>query len=198
MPGKKILMLVGDYVEDYEASFPFQALTMLRYTVHSVSPGKWAGETVKTAIHDFEKEQTYSEKPGHNFLLTATFDKVDPLDYIGLVIPGGRSPEYLRLNERVLKIVQHFFITNKPVAVTCHGPQILIAAGVLRGKLCTGYPGIKPDLLLAGAIWGEVNETLANVYRDGNLVSAASWRGNPEWIRQFAGLIAGIDSLLGA
>ncbi|SMB91582.1 protease I [Thermanaeromonas toyohensis ToBE] len=186
---KMILMFVGDYVEDYEAMFPFQALTMLGYIVHTVSPGKQAGETVKTAIHDFEKEQTYSEKPGHKLLLTATFDTIEPHRYAGLVIPGGRSPEYLRLNERVLEITRYFFVTNRPVAVTCHGPQILIAAGVLKGRLCTGYPGLKPDLILAGAIWGEVDETLSNVYVDGNLVSCASWRGNPEWMRQFVRLL---------
>ncbi|HHW42238.1 DJ-1/PfpI/YhbO family deglycase/protease [Desulfofundulus thermobenzoicus] len=189
MAVKKILMLVGDYVEDYEAMVPFQMLTMLGYTVDAVCPGKKAGETVRTAIHDFEGDQTYSEKPGHNFALTATFDEVKPEDYAGLVIPGGRAPEYLRLNERLLDMVRHFFETNKPVASICHGQQILVAAGVLEGRLCTAYPAVKPDCLRAGAKWGEVNETFSNAWVDGNLVTAAAWPGHPEWMRKFAELL---------
>ncbi|MBE3588686.1 MAG: DJ-1/PfpI family protein [Thermoanaerobacteraceae bacterium] len=189
MAVKKILMLVGDYVEDYEAMVPFQMLTMLGYTVDAVCPGKKAGETVRTAIHDFEGDQTYSEKPGHNFVLTATFDEVKPEDYAGLVIPGGRAPEYLRLNERLLDMVRHFFETNKPVASICHGQQILVAAGVLEGRLCTAYPAVKPDCLRAGAKWGEVNETFSNAWVDGNLVTAAAWPGHPEWMRKFVELL---------
>ncbi|RLC62115.1 MAG: protease [Chloroflexota bacterium] len=185
MAAKKILMLVGDYVEDYEAMVPFQMLTMVGHTVHAVCPGKKAGETVRTAVHDFEGDQTYSEKRGHNFAINATFEEINPQDYDGLVIPGGRAPEYIRLDERVLDIVRHFAEANKPIASICHGQQVLAAAGVVEGKLCTAYPAVKPDLIRAGARWGEVNETFSNAYVDGNLVTAAAWPGHPEWMRKF-------------
>jgi protease I len=185
MAAKKILMIVGDYVEDYEAMVPFQVLTMVGHTVHAVCPGKKAGETVRTAVHDFEGDQTYSEKRGHNFAINASFEGVRPNNYDALVIPGGRAPEYLRLNEKVLDIVRQFAKTNKPIASICHGLQVLAAAGVLKGKLCTAYPAVKPELMLAGAKWGEVNQTFSNAYVDGNLVTAAAWPGHPEWMRQF-------------
>lgn len=189
MAAKKILMIVGDFVEDYEAMVPFQILTMVGHTVHSVCPGKKAGETVKTAIHDFEGDQTYTEKPGHRFLLTATFDKINPRDYDGLVIPGGRSPEYIRLDKKVLSIVRHFAETNKPIASICHGQQILVAAGILEGKTCTAYPALKPDLIRAGAKWKDANKTFSNAYIDGNLVTAPAWPGHPDWMRKFLGLL---------
>jgi len=185
MAAKKILMIVGDYVEDYEAMVPFQVLTMVGHTVHAVCPGKKAGETVRTAIHDFEGDQTYSEKRGHNFAINASFEGVRPNNYDALVIPGGRAPEYLRLNEKVLDIVRQFAKANKPIASICHGLQVLAAAGVLKGKLCTAYPAVKPELILAGAKWGEVNQTFSNAYVDGNLVTAAAWPGHPEWMRKF-------------
>ncbi len=189
MAAKKILMLVGDYVEDYEAMVPFQMLTMVGHTVDAVCPGKKAGETVRTAVHDFEGDQTYSEKRGHNFAINATFEEINPQDYDGLVIPGGRAPEYIRLNERVLDIVRHFAQANKPIASICHGQQVLAAAGVVEGRLCTAYPAVKPDLLRAGARWGEVNATFSNAYVDGNIVTAAAWPGHPEWIRKFLELL---------
>lgn len=189
MAAKKILMIVGDYVEDYEAMVPFQVLTMVGHTVHAVCPGKKAGETVRTAVHDFEGDQTYSEKRGHNFAINASFEGVRPNNYDALVIPGGRAPEYLRLNEKVLDIVRQFAKTNKPIASICHGLQVLAAAGVLKGKLCTAYPAVKPELMLAGAKWGEVNQTFSNAYVDGNLVTAAAWPGHPEWMRKFLDLL---------
>jgi len=185
MAAKKILMIVGDYVEDYEAMVPFQMLTMVGHTVHAVCPGKKTGETVRTAVHDFEGDQTYSEKRGHNFAINASFEGVRPNNYDALVIPGGRAPEYLRLNEKVLDIVRHFAKANKPIASICHGLQVLAAAGVLKGKLCTAYPAVKPELMLAGARWGEVNQTFSNAYVDGNLVTAAAWPAHPEWMRKF-------------
>src|SRR5271157_4188746 len=115
MAAKKLLMLVGDYVEDYEAMVPFQALLMVGHVVDAVCPGKRAGDAVRTAIHDFEGDQTYSEKRGHNFALNAAFDEVEPGAYDALVIPGGRAPEYLRLNPRVLEIVRHFAASGKPI-----------------------------------------------------------------------------------
>ena len=189
MAAKKILMLVGDFVEDYEVMVPFQMLLMVGHTVHAVCPGKKAGEKVRTAVHDFEGDQTYSEKPGHNFTLNATFEDVKPEDYDGLVIPGGRAPEYIRLNPKVLAIVQHFMAANKPIASICHGQQVLVAAGVVKGRTCTAYPAVKPDLVGGGASWADVNETFTNAVVDGNLVTAPAWPAHPEWMRKFLELL---------
>ncbi len=189
MGAKNILMLVGDYVEDYETMVPFQMLTMIGHTVHAVCPDKKAGDTVKTAIHDFEGAQTYSEKPGHNFMLTATFDDINLGDYDGLVIPGGRAPEYLRLNPKVLEITRHFIEANKPIAAICHGPQILVAAGVLEGKTCIAYPAVQPDMEKVGATLGQINDTFSNAVVDGNLVTAPAWPAHPEWMRKFLELL---------
>ncbi len=185
MAAKKILMIVGDFVEDYEAMVPFQMLTMVGHTVHTVCPHKKAGESVATAVHDFEGDQTYTEKRGHNFALNSTFEEIQPEAYDALVIPGGRAPEYLRLNENVLDIVRHFAQADKPIAAICHGLQILTAAGVVEKKLCTAYPAVQPELIQAGAKWGKVNATFTNAYVDGNLVTAAAWPGHPEWISKF-------------
>lgn len=180
---KKILFLTGDFTEDYETMVPFQMLEMVGYEVHAVCPGKKKGESVKTAIHDFEGDQTYSEKPGHNFTLNYSFDKVNVSDYAGLVIPGGRAPEYLRLNEKVLEMVQHFFTTNKPVAAICHGIQILTAANVVKGRKLTAYPAVGPEVKIAG---GEFQNIPANgVYVDGNLVTSPAWPAHANFIREF-------------
>lgn len=189
MAAKKILMLVGDFVEDYEAMVPFQILTMVGHAVHTVCPDKKAGDTVRTAVHDFEGDQTYSEKPGHNFAINTDFETVAAEDYDALVIPGGRAPEYIRLNEKVLDIVKSFAADDKPIASICHGQQVLVAAGVVSGKTCTAYPAVKPDLTGAGAEWCEVNETFSNACVDGNLVTAAAWPGHPEWMRKFLELL---------
>jgi protease I len=189
MSVKKILMLVGDYVEDYEVMVPFQILTMVGHTVHAVCPGKKAGEFVRTAVHDFEGDQTYSEKRGHNFTLNAAFDDVKAMEYDALVIPGGRAPEYIRLNDRVLEITRHFAKAGKPVAAICHGIQVLAAAQVLEGRLCTAYPAVKPEVVAAGARWGDVNETFTNAHVEGNLVTAAAWPAHPEWMRKFLELL---------
>ncbi len=180
---KKILMLVGDYVEDYEVMVPFQALQMVGYTVHAVCPDKKGGESVRTAVHDFEGDQTYSEKRGHNFTLNYTFDNVDPENYDALVIPGGRAPEYIRLNERVLEIARHFAEANKPIAAICHGLQILAAAGVLKGRKVTAYPAVGPEVKAAGGEYVEVPVHRAVV--DGNLVTAPAWPAHPEWLAKF-------------
>jgi protease I len=187
MSAKKILFLVGDYVEDYEVMVPFQALMAVGYTVHAVCPDKAAGEVVRTAIHDFEGDQTYSEKRGHNFALNATFSEINEADYDALVIPGGRAPEYIRLNARVLEIVRHFFNTKKPVAAICHGPQVLGAAGVLKGLKCTSYPAVGPDVTIAGGSY--VNIPVDKAMTDGNLVSAPAWPAHPDWIAQFLKLM---------
>ena len=183
MSVKKILMLVGDYVEDYEVMVPFQALLMVGHTVHAVCPDKQAGDKVRTAIHDFEGDQTYSEKPGHNFTLNATFAEVKAEDYDALVIPGGRAPEYIRLNPAVLKMVQHFSQAHKPIAAICHGAQILVAAGVITGKACSAYPAVGPDVNLAGGRYVDIPVDQAHV--DGNLVSAPAWPAHPDWLAKF-------------
>jgi len=187
MSRKNILMLVGDFVEDYEVMVPFQALLMVGHVVHAICPGKTAGETVRTAIHDFEGDQTYSEKRGHNFALNATFDQIKPDEYDALVIPGGRAPEYIRLNPRVLEIVRHFAAAKKPIASMCHGAQVLAAAGVLQGKRCSCYPAVSPDVTLAGGTFADVAMTDAVV--DGNLVSAPAWPAHPAWLGKFLGVL---------
>ncbi|HJA77212.1 MAG TPA: DJ-1/PfpI family protein [Candidatus Desulfovibrio gallistercoris] len=186
---KKILLLAGDFVEDYEVMVPFQMLLMLGYEVHAVCPGKKAGDVVKTAIHDFEGDQTYSEKRGHNFAINYDFDKVNVADYVGLVVPGGRAPEYLRLNARVLDIVREFDAAKKPIAAICHGPQILVSAGVLKGKTCTCYAAVKPDVVDAGATWTDSNETASNAVVSGHLVTAPAWPAHPAWIAAFVKLL---------
>ena len=183
MAAKKILMLVGDYVEDYEVMVPFQALQAVGHTVHAVCPDKKAGDTVRTAVHDFEGDQTYSEKPGHNFQLNATFADIDEAAYDALVIPGGRAPEYIRLNERVLEMVRHFAGEDKPIATICHGAQLLAAAGVLQGKRCSAYPAVGPDVDRAGGSYMDIAVT--DAYVDGNLVSAPAWPAHPAWIAKF-------------
>ncbi len=180
---KKILILAGDYVEDYEIMVPFQALQMLGYTVHAVCPDKKEGDIVRTAIHDFEGDQTYSEKRGHNFTLNATFDGIKPEEYDALLLPGGRAPEYIRLNPRVIEIVKHFADANKPIAAICHGPQLLAAARVLEGRKVTSYPAVGPDLVNAGAEWVDVG--LFDALVDGNLVTAQAWPAHPKWIAEF-------------
>jgi protease I len=180
---KNILMLVGDYVEDYEVMVPFQALLMVGHSVHAVCPGKKAGESVRTAIHDFEGDQTYSEKRGHNFVLNADFASVKPENYDALLIPGGRAPEYLRLNARVLEIVRHFDAAMKPIAAICHGAQILAAASVLKGRTCSCYPAVGPEVAAAGGTYAEIKVDDAMV--DGNLVTAPAWPAHPAWLAEF-------------
>ncbi|HVE85401.1 MAG TPA: DJ-1/PfpI family protein [Myxococcales bacterium] len=183
MAAKKLLMLVGDYAEDYEVMVPFQALQMVGHTVHAVCPDKKAGEFVRTAVHDFEGAQTYSEKPGHNFTLNFTFADVKVEGYDGLVIAGGRAPEYLRLDERVLTAVRHFAQANKPIAAICHGLQILTVAGAVEGKKCTAYPACGPEVTRAGGRYTQVAVDEAVV--DGNLVTAPAWPAHPKWLAKF-------------
>lgn len=183
MAQKKILMIVGDYVEDYEVMVPFQALLMVGHQVHAVCPDKKAGESVKTAIHDFEGDQTYSEKRGHNFALNATFDEIKAENYDALVIPGGRAPEYIRLNNRVLEMVRHFASAGKPIASVCHGAQVLAAAGVLEGRSCSAYPAVGPDVTRAGGKYMEI--AVDQAHADGNLISAPAWPAHPQWLAKF-------------
>jgi protease I len=183
MAQKKILMLVGDYVEDYEVMVPFQALQMVGHLVHAACPGKHSGQTVPTAIHDFEGDQTYTEKRGHNFALNADFDRLKPEGYDALLIPGGRAPEYIRLDRRVLEIVRLFVEAQKPVAALCHGAQVLAAAGVLEGKTLTCYPACAPDVRAAGGKY--VGIAMDQAYVDGSLVTAPAWPAHPAWLAAF-------------
>jgi protease I len=180
-------MITGDYTEDYETMVPFQTLLACDHSVDAVCPDKVAGDTVPTAIHDFEGAQTYSEKPGHNFALNATFAEINPADYDALVIPGGRAPEYLRLNPAVLDMVRHFFTENKPVAAICHGAQILTAAGVLDGRKCSAYPACAPEVTASGGAYAEIEVT--DAVTDGNLVTAPAWPAHPAWMKQFMALL---------
>ncbi|PIA64080.1 hypothetical protein AQUCO_00201402v1 [Aquilegia coerulea] len=185
---KKILFLCGDFMEDYEVMVPFQALLALGCQVDAICPKKVSGDICPTAIHDFEGDQTYSEKPGHDFTLTETFEGLNPSTYEALVIPGGRAPEYLALDEKVLALVKHFMEAGKPVASICHGQQILSAAGVLKGRKCTAYPAVKLNVLLAGATWLEP-DPIDRCFTDGNLVTGAAWPGHPEFISQLMSLL---------
>jgi protease I len=180
---KKILMLVGDYAEDYETMVPFQALTMVGHEVHAVCPGKKKGDRIRTAIHDFEGDQTYSEKRGHDFQLNATFADVKPQNYDALVIAGGRAPEYIRLDEKALAVTRHFFEENKPVAAICHGAQLLAAADVIRGRTVSAYPACAPEVKSAGGKYASIEMTEAVV--DGNLVTAPAWPAHPAWLARF-------------
>lgn len=183
MAAKRILMIVGDFGEDYEIMVPFQALQAVGHKVDAACPDKKAGEAIATAIHDFEGQQTYSEKRGHNFTLNATFADIKAEQYDALMIPGGRAPEYLRLDPRVIAMVQHFFKTNKPVAAICHGAQVLAAAKVLEGKRCSAYPACRPEVELGKGTYADIAITAA--VTDGNLVTAPAWPAHPDWIAQF-------------
>jgi protease I len=185
MSAKKVLLIAGDFVEDYEIMVPFQILLTLGHNVHAVSPDKKAGDLIATAIHDFEGHQTYSEKPGHNFRLNATFADVAAEDYDALLIPGGRAPEYLRLDKRVLGLVRHFVEENKPIAAICHGLQILTAAGALGGRRCQGYPAVRPEVEHAGAEWEEPSAGMDSVCVHENLITAPAWPAHPAWMREF-------------
>lgn len=184
---KRILMIVGDFAEDYEVMVPFQALQMVGHIVHVVSPNRESEEQIITAIHDFENEDTYSEKRGHNFTLNETFDDIDVTDYDALILPGGRAPEYLRSEEEIIEMVRYFNDKNKPIAAICHGPQILISAGILEGKKCTGYPSLEDDIVNAGGEWVDID--LDDALVDGNLVTAQSWTGQSEWLAKFLELL---------
>jgi protease I len=195
MNGKKILMIVGDFGEDYEIMVPFQTLLAVGHRVDAVCPEKKAGDTIATAIHDFEGQQTYSEKRGHNFALNATFSEIKAESYDALVIPGGRAPEYLRLDPKVLAMVKHFFTAGKPVAAICHGAQLLAAADVLKGRTCSAYPACRPDVELAGGVYAEI--AIDAAFTDGNLVTAPAWPAHPAWLGQFMlqiGVPLGMDA----
>lgn len=185
---KNILMIAGDFAEDYETMVPFQTLLACGYTVDAVCPGKKAGQTIATSIHDFEGDQTYTEKRGHNFALNATFAEIKASDYDALLIPGGRAPEYLRLNPEVIAAVKHFFEADKPVAAVCHGAQILAAARVLEGRTCSAYPACRPEVELAGGTYADI--AIDAAVTDGKLVTAPAWPAHPAWLKQFMAVLS--------
>jgi protease I len=185
--GKKLLMLCGDFGEDYEVMVPFQALLAVGHAVHAVAPDKKAGEYVMTAIHDFEGQQTYTEKPGHRFTLNYSFDDVKVESYDALVIPGGRAPEYLRNNAKLMVMVKHFLTTNKPIAAVCHGAQILAATGMIKGRTVSAYPACQAEVELAGATYAQI--AVDKAVTDGNLVTAPAWPAHPAWISQFLAVL---------
>jgi len=187
MAAKKILMICGDYCEDYETMVPFQTLLAVGHSVHAVCPDKKTGDQIKTAIHDFEGAQTYSEKPGHNFTLNATFADINVQDYDALVLPGGRGPEYLRTYPAVVAMVQHFFTTNKPVAAICHAAQLLAGSNVLAGRSCSAYPACQVEVERAGGTYAQI--AIDAAFTEGNLVSAPAWPAHPAWMAQFLALL---------
>jgi len=184
---KKILMLVGDYGEDYEIMVPFQALQMVGHTVHAVCPDKKSGDKIRTAIHDFEGDQTYSEKRGHDFALNASFASAKASDYDALLIAGGRAPEYLRLNRAVIELVREFARAKKPIAAVCHGAQILTAADLVRGRTISAYPAVAPEIRAAGGEYADIPIDRAVV--DGNFVTAPAWPAHPDWLAKFLGVL---------
>jgi protease I len=183
----KVLIITGDFVEDYENMVPFQALLAMGHEVDAVCPDKKAGDSIATSIHDFEGDQTYTEKRGHNFVLNASFDDINLEDYQGLYLPGGRAPEYLRLNAKVIEIIRHFAANNKPIASVCHGPQLLSAAGVIEGKKISAYPACQPEMVMAGALWVEL--PMDGAITDGTLVTAPAWPAHPAMLKQFVALL---------
>lgn len=183
MTGKNILLLAGDFIEDYEIKVAQDALDAVGHEVHTVCPERAAGEKIKTAIHDFRGDQTYMEVRGHDFELSHTFDEVDPADYDAFVVPGGRAPEYLRTYESVLEMTRHFFEADKPVGAICHGPQVLAAAGVLEGREVTSYPPVSAELEAVGCSWVD------GVVRDGNLLTARNWDDLAEWLAEFLDML---------
>ena len=181
---KKILIIAGDCAEDYEVKVPQQALQMLGYEVHVTAPQKKAGDMLQLVVHDFTGLDTYIELTGHRIGVDVALEGLKAADYAGLVIPGGRAPEYVRLSEKAVSLVKDFFSEGKPVAAVCHGTQLLAAADVLKGKETTSYPACGPECSIAGATWHN-----KPVVTSGNLVTAQAWPNHPEWLRAFVGLL---------
>ena len=183
MSGKKILMLVGEFSEEYEIFVFEQTMHAVGHTVHVVCPDKKSGEVLKTSLHDFEGHQTYTEKLGHDYYLNKTFADVNPAEYDAVYCAGGRGPEYIRIDKRVQAIVRHFHDTGKPIFTICHGVQILIAVdGVVRGREVAALQYCEPEVTLAGGKYIDVAPTGAHV--DGNLVSAKGWPGLSNFMRE--------------
>ncbi|HET7715423.1 MAG TPA: DJ-1/PfpI family protein [Bauldia sp.] len=183
MAGKKILMLVGDFTEEYEIFVFDQAMEAVGHEVDIVCPDKKAGELLHTSLHDFEGHQTYTEKLGHIHHVTKTFSKVDPADYDAVYIAGGRGPEYIRIDKRVQSILRHFHEHDKPIFTICHGVQVLMAVPEsIRGKRVAGLQYCEPEVTAVGGVYVDVPPTGAHV--DGKLVSAKGWTGLAAFMRE--------------
>jgi protease I len=179
----KVLILAGDAAESLEVMYPYQRLLEEGYEVHIAAPSK---KKLQFVVHDFEDGfDTYTEKPGYTWDADLAFSDVDPADYVALVVPGGRAPEYIRNDADVQRIIRHFFDDEKPVAQLCHAPLALAAAGVLEGRRTAAYPALEPDVTAAGA---EFVDGAGIV--DGTMVSARAWPDHPEWMREFMKLLA--------
>jgi len=185
MPGKKILMLVGDFTEEYEIFVFQQGMEAVGHTVDVVCPDKKAGDILTTSLHDFEGHQTYTEKLGHNFVINKTFAEAEakPEAYDAVYCAGGRGPEYIRTDKRVQAIVRHFHEAKKPIFTICHGVQILIAVdGVVRGKKVAALGACEPEVILAGGTYIDLSPTEA--YVDGTMVSAKGWTALAAFMRE--------------
>jgi deglycase len=181
MPGKKILMLVGEFSEEYEIFVFQQAMEAVGHTVHVVCPDKKSGEVIKTSLHDFEGDQTYTEKLGHFFQLNKSFKEVREADYDAVYVAGGRGPEYIRIYPRVIEIIRNFHATGKPIFSICHGAQVLAAAEVIDGRKVAALHYCEPEVRLARGIYVDVPPEGAT--RDGNLVTAKGWPGLAAFMR---------------
>lgn len=184
MMAKRILILTGDCAEDYEVKVPQQALMMLGYQVDIAAPAKKPGDMLQLVVHDFTTLDTYIELTGHRIPVDVSAAEAKAEDYDGLVIPGGRAPEYIRMHDEVIKLVQAFFSSAKPVAAICHGTQLLAAAGVLSDRTVTSYPACAAECRISGAEWQNEPVVVQN-----NLVTAQAWPNHPEWLRAFVNLL---------
>ena len=182
MSTPKVLILTGDAGESLEVMYPYQRLKEEGYDVHIAAPSK---KKLRFVVHDFEPGyDTYTEKPGYTWNADIAFADVNPAEYAAVVIPGGRAPEYIRNNKDCLRIVQHFFEQQKPVAQLCHAPLVLAAAGVLKGKRTAAYPTLEPDVKAAGAQFVDSEAVI-----DGFMVSARAWPDHPAWMREFVRIL---------
>ncbi|MBI8989207.1 DJ-1/PfpI family protein [Corynebacterium meridianum] len=180
---KKILIITGDGGETLEVLYPYERLREAGYT--PVVAAQSTDRKIQLVVHDFADDfDTYTEKLAHMWPADVAIDDVDPAEYAGLIIPGGRAPEYLRLNENVLNIVRAFFDADKPVAATCHGPLILARAGVLDGRECAAFGMCEPDVTDAGATYVDAADVTS-----GNLVTARAWNDNGPWMGAFLKLL---------
>ncbi|MFL9503723.1 DJ-1/PfpI family protein (plasmid) [Rhodopseudomonas palustris] len=183
MAGKKILMLCGEFTEEYEIYVFQQGMEAVGHTVHVICPDKKKGEMIQTSLHDFEGHQTYIERFGHLAEINKTFSEVDLNEYDAVYCAGGRGPEYIRTDKRIQAMVRHFHEEKKPIFTICHGVQILVAVdGVVRGKKVAALGACEPEVILAGGTYIDVKPHEA--YVDGTMVSAKGWTGLAAFMRE--------------
>ncbi|WP_396667383.1 DJ-1/PfpI family protein [Microbacterium sp. R86528] len=183
----KILIITGDAAETLEVFYPLHRLQEAGYEVHIGAPEK---RKLQFVVHDFVDDfDTYTEKPGHTWNADIALADVNPADYVAIVVPGGRAPEYLRNNEEAKRIVRYFFEKNNPVAATCHGPLLLAAAGVLEGRTSAAYPELAIDVEVVGGVFENGGAVV-----DGNLVSSRAWPDNGTWMKAFLEVLDGASA----